>query len=115
MDRDKLYKQASSAASNYANHDGDEHCLDMDFYEGFKQGAEWLMGQPLSERLTEDEMEKIIERYNDELESAQYYTHKMKATDNLSARQSFANIREDYISRIKLLEAIFGKEMFNKE
>lgn len=61
MDKDKLNKAAEDATycqdnitANYAI----GHC------KGFKRGASWLMQQPLSERLTEEEKEKITDMYN---------------------------------------------------
>lgn len=57
--RDKLNEEATFEAYKYANPDSDEPCYDTDFYEGFKQGADWLMQQPLSERLTDEEKEMI--------------------------------------------------------
>lgn len=84
-----------------------------DIMDAFGNGAEWLMQQPLSERLTEEEKEKIIKRYKDELEVAQHHTIKMKESTNPSGRQFHANEREGYISRLKLLEHIFGKDLFN--
>lgn len=81
--------------------------------DDFKAGADWLMNQPLSERLTYEEKEGIIKRYKDELEIAQHYTQKMKESTNSTAIQYYANLREGYVSRIKLMKQIFGSDMFN--
>lgn len=56
MERDKLNKAAESAAHDYDNSQFDSF---DDYVNGFLGGAEWLMAQPLSERLTEEEVEKL--------------------------------------------------------
>lgn len=61
MDRDKLNKAAEEAAEKYINA-SDAFCNEV--FDGFIQGANWLMQQPLSERLTDEEKKWIKERYN---------------------------------------------------
>lgn len=112
MEKDKLGKAADGFARGYSY--DDETLKDCSF-DSFVAGAEWLMEQPLSERLTEEEKKKIIKRYKDELEMAQYHTEKMKKSVNHTSIQFHANLREDYISRLKLLEKIFGKGMFEPQ
>lgn len=107
MDREKLCKAAEEQANRST------HWPWGDRKDCFISGAYWLMEQPLTERLTEAEKEKIIKRYNDELEMAQYHTKKMKENVHPMSRQIHANVRKGYISRLKLLETIFGKELFN--
>ncbi|MBD5332204.1 MAG: hypothetical protein HDR97_00425 [Bacteroides sp.] len=62
----------------------------------FRQGADWIMQQPLSERLTEDEKEKIKAKYN-ELKSLNSITNEMFADDTA------------------ILEWLFGKGLFNEK
>lgn len=92
--KEKLEKAAMLAAYNYANPDSDEPCYDADFYEGFRAGAEWLMGQPLSERLTEDERKRIRGMY----------------ADLIPLKGHMAGI----VGQMMLLDKIFGKEMFEQ-
>ena len=107
MDRDKL-NEAAKEQADYGTHWGWG-----DRKECFISGAEWLMTQPLADRLTDEEKEKIIKRYNDELEMARLHTKKMKESTNPSSRQFHANVRDGYISRLKLIEQLFGKDLFN--
>lgn len=55
MEKDKLGKAADIASANAVY---DSNPWNM-FNDGFIKGAEWLMGQPISERLTEEEKEKL--------------------------------------------------------
>ena len=73
------------------------------------------MEQPLSVRLTEEEKERVRKIYTNELEMAQHFHVKAKASNDVSCRQHYFGLREPYISLMKLLERIFGKEMFEKE
>lgn len=63
MDREKLNKRAIIAAANYDN-PFDEPAYDKKFYDGFMACADWLMQQPLSEKLTDEEKEKICYLYH---------------------------------------------------
>lgn len=60
MEREKLDKAAEEAFEDYLlfSETTDSKSAD-DFTNGFKQGVEWLMGQLLSERLSDEEKEKI--------------------------------------------------------
>lgn len=60
MNREKL----NDAAENHAKVMGDVPVINST--HAFKSGADWLMQQPLSERLTDDEKEKIRALYNGE-------------------------------------------------
>lgn len=53
MDREKLKTAADISQGNVEYNDKNNH------YDGFIMGAQWLMQQPLSERLTDEEKEKI--------------------------------------------------------
>lgn len=68
------------------------------FNDGFVKGAEWLQSQPIVDRLSEGERERIREkftRYTTPNGFSEYETHEIVAA---------------------CLEEIFGKEMFlNKE
>ena len=62
----------------------------------FEKGAQWLMQQPLADRLTEEEKEKIKAKYN-ELKSLNSITDEMFADDTA------------------ILEWLFDKELFNEK
>ena len=121
MDKDKLNKAAEEYAHENAWYPGETFyesdiiAMEESFSDTFKQGASWLMQQPLADRLTDEEKEKIIKRYKNELEVAQHHTLKMKESANPTSRQFHANVREGYVSRLKLLESIFGKNLFNEK
>lgn len=65
MEKDKLDKAALDAFITSAFPDGDNADMQKFVTGIFKQGAEWLMGQPLSERLSEDERENVRAMYMD--------------------------------------------------
>lgn len=55
MNREKM-EDASVGCQKYPFHNSP---YNLAFTEGFKKGAEWLQSQSLSERLTDEEKEKI--------------------------------------------------------
>ena len=83
--------------------------------ECFIGGANYVLSQPLSQRLTDEERERVRKMYKDELEMAQYFHAKAKASNDVSCRQHYYGLREPYISRCKLLQRIFGKELFGEK
>lgn len=92
MENDKLYNAARSEAFDLVDcaHQTDKR----DLVEAFVQGAEWLQSQPIADRLTEEEREKIKEMY----------------ADLIPLKGHMAGI----VGQMILLEKIFGKEMFEK-
>ena len=98
MDKDKLNEAAVDAWVKYTP----TVCLFNNiFTDAFKDGAQWLMRQPLADRLTDEEKEKIRAIYKDyeELE-----TYGGALSDRTAGRmQCFT------------LEQIFGKELFNEK
>lgn len=64
--------------------------------EVFERGADWLMQQPLSERLTEEEREKIRAKYN-ELKSLNSISNEMFADDTA------------------ILDWLFGADLFKEK
>ena len=103
MDADKLNEACDTAfLENYfpSATESPDPRWEM-FADGFKQGASWLMRQPLSDRLSDEEKEKIRAIYKDyeELE-----TYGEALSDRTAGRmQCFT------------LEQIFGKELFNEK
>lgn len=96
MDREELYEAARSEAFDLIDL---SHTTDQkDLVEAFVQGAEWLMNQPLSKRLTETEKESIVFGYN--------------AAISLIAATTNPYMAEIFKSQQALLVSIFGKELF---
>ena len=60
MDKEKLNEAAEDIANRYGFDDFDKVSVDF----GFKAGADWLMKQPLADRLTDEEKEKVREIMN---------------------------------------------------
>ena len=74
------------------------------FADGFKQGASWLMQQPLSDRLTEEEKERI----------------KIEYAELLKAQRKARQDRDTFYGNILsaqrgIYESIFGSDLFNEE
>ena len=99
MDADKL-NEATVEYRNSTNVSTENFCL-TDIEDAFIAGAQWLMQQPLADRLTGEEKERIRAIYKDyeELE-----TYGEALSDRTAGRmQCFT------------LEQIFGKELFNEK
>ena len=108
MDRVKLNEAAREARRETAiqarsdwHHslDGvslDSVSIDELIESAFEKGAQWLMTQPLSDRLTEEEKEKIKAKYN-ELKSLNSITNEMFADDTA------------------VLEWLFGSDLFKEK
>ena len=122
----KMSKTIEEAAREYANnayypapdygwYESDDEQMKECLSNAFKTGANHVYGLPLTSRMTEEEKERVRKIYTDELEMAQHFHVKAKASNDVSCRQHYFGLREPYISLMKLLERIFGKEMFEKE
>lgn len=92
----------------------ENHDITEQMQESFKAGANHVYGLPLSQRLTAEEKERVRGIYNEELGMAQHFHKKAKASNDISCRQHYYGLREPYISRMKLLERIFGKDFFKE-
>lgn len=94
----------------------DQRNSDMPIYiDDAKSGLTWLFDKPLASRMTAEEKEKIRKMYAEELGMAQHFHSKAKASNDLSCKKHYFELREPYISRKKLLERIFGADFFKKE
>lgn len=84
------------------------------FESGFKQGTEWLIAQPLADRLTDEEKEKIRVIYNNEVDAMVLETRRLK--DSQSPIDTLSHESNWWQAKLKadLLEEIFGKELFNQ-
>lgn len=84
-------------------------------YYAYMEGNNALMSLPLTDRLTDAEKERIRKMYYEELGMAQHFHLKAKASNDISCRQHYYGLREPYnISRMKLLERIFGSGFFKE-
>ena len=70
MDADKLNEAAEEYAHENAWYPGETFyesdiiAMEESFSDTFKQGASWLMQQPLADRLTDEEKERIKKLYH---------------------------------------------------
>ena len=105
MDADKLNEAAEKAATiQYRNlsdpdvsQDGRTEAM---FASMFEQGAHWLMQQPLADRLTKEEKEKIKKLYLTDEE-----------IDGVKSAFGAYPVAAAVITK-NILEQIFGKELF---
>ena len=99
MDADKLNEAAelhSTAAYNKYPEGVTKDTFEYECNKAFKRGVEWLMQQPLADRLTDEEKERIKAKHS-ELKSLNSISNEMFADDTA------------------ILEWLFGKELFNKK
>lgn len=93
MDADKLNEAAKHFAAwetiNSSDPNNNYYCK-----WGFIKGADWLMQQPLADRLTDEEREKIKGMYN----------RKITYTDEMAKKYA----------EVDLLIAIFGFDFFKE-
>ncbi len=82
--------------------------------ECFIAGATHVLSLPLSQRLTDEEREKIKRMYVSELESARFYQQKSNSCCNVSCRINYETAHIAAKRRASLLESIFGKELFGE-
>ncbi|MDE5903461.1 MAG: hypothetical protein K2H21_09635 [Muribaculaceae bacterium] len=85
-----------------------------DMIEMFRGGTAHALSLPLSQRLTDEERERVRKMYKDELEMAQLFHARAKASNDVSCKHHYYVLREPYIARMKLLLRIFGKEFFEE-
>lgn len=83
-------------------------------HECVQYAVERIFAMPLSERLTAEEKERVKDIYKEELGMAQHFHIKAKTSNDISCRQHYYGLREPYISRMKLLEHIFGSDFFKE-
>lgn len=110
MDREKLDKAAKKCATEmWCGEPKGEYIVDLVDYDNiidaFKQGAEWLQSQPIADRLTEIEREKVKNVYIDCMEIEDRYRYRANVSP-FAVDKAIANRR--------LIELIFGKELFEK-
>lgn len=91
MDKEKLKDAALAHCDDFTNY----ITTVLDVIRAFCGGAEWLMSQPLADRLTDEEKERIKSIYR----------------DLIPLKGHMVGI----VGKMMLLEQIFGKEMFNEK
>ncbi len=105
MDREKLNEVAKEYASmeteDYGDIDERTTAYNNCIY-GFKAGVQWLLSQPLSERMTEEEKAKICNLY-----------HGSKSF--IEDKRCYWFMQLILLSTISLLESIFGPTLFNPQ
>lgn len=99
MNKEKLDKLVSSHTSQLLELKDGDFLTYTDIEVALKRGANWLMRQPLSERLTDEEKEKIRQIYIDN-----------------SPMTNWVNVdKKVSICVLQLLESIFGPELFKEK
>ena len=103
------HKVNEAAEDNIPAHAPDA-LYDEGFVGGFMACANWLMQQPLADRLTEDEKEKIKEIFKRANDS-------YVANDNLNTPRTptEAHSRGYVVGVMSAIEDIFGRELFNEK
>ena len=101
MDADKLNEAAEKELANTFSADVLEYAVAKNV---FKRGTQWLMTQPLSDRLTDEEKEKL----------------KIEYAELLNAQRKARQDRDTFYGNILsaqrgIYESIFGKELFNEK
>lgn len=114
-----MTKTIEEAANEYAaNWEAKHNIHNPELYglivDAYKASAERIMTLPLASRLTAEEKERVRVLYNEELGMAQHFHARAKGSNDISCRQHYYGLREPYISRMKLLERIFGKDFFKE-
>lgn len=102
MDREKLERAAKKFAA-WETINSSERMSNFYCSIGFSKGAEWLMQQPLSERLSDKEKEKIIKL------QSEIFKEIMDAHDD-DDWQSVAHYILDVMPRT--FASIFGADLF---
>lgn len=117
MDKDKLNDACDTAfLENYfpSATESPDPRWEM-FADGFKKAVEWLMAQPLSDRLTDEEKERIMAIYKRDVDSMEIETHRIKTAENEIAKVCHESNFWQAKLKADMLEQIFGKELFNEK
>ena len=109
-----MSKTIEEAIQTYAKMCG----VDNEGYTAIEQavrfGVELHKSLPLADRLTDTERERIKEIYNDILTAIQYQIRKANFSMNRACKDWHNSLKEQFYARLRILESIFGKEMFNE-
>lgn len=119
-----MTKTIEEAENEYANenmwypgetsYESDIIAMKDSFADAFKAGASHALSLPLSQRLTDEERERVRKMYESALEFARFYQRKADSCYNTQCRIDYEVARDIAKSRAGLLEAIFGKELFGE-
>lgn len=95
MDKEKLTKAIVEYCEDFAN--GIYKPSVFDISDAFKQGADWLMQQPISERMADAEMAKARAAYN-------------RAEEGYNSKDDIEYAVGHVVKTV--LEGIFGADLF---
>ena len=112
MDADKV-NEAAMEYRNSSNVSTENFCL-TDIEDAFEAGTQWRMKQPLANRLTDEEKEKIMAIYKREVDSMELETHRIKTAENEIAKVCHESNFWQAKLKADMLEQIFGKSLFNQ-
>lgn len=118
-----MSKTIEEAANEYANenmwypgetsYESDIIAMEDSFADAFKAGASHVLSQPLSQRLTDEEREKINANYADAKDIHARCVGTMR-------KNHIADLHNEYNKGLNMgimiaLKHIFGKELFGEE
>lgn len=113
MDADKL-NEAAKEYRNDSNVTTEDFCL-TDIEDAFNAGAQWLMQQPLADRLTKEEKERIKAIYKREVDSMELEMHRIKTAENEIAKVCHESNFWQAKLKADMLEQIFDNpELLNQ-
>lgn len=110
----KEYAESVCPIENYCGGVYDEQRnSDLPIYtNNAKSVLEWLFTKPLSQRLTNEERERVRKMYECELELAKFYQRQSNSCRNTQCKMDYLIARDIAKNRASLLESIFGEEFF---
>lgn len=73
------------------------------------------IAKPLASRLTAEEKEMVKGIYNAEKEHVQFQMKQANASMNQMCRSWHNQLKEGSYAKLRLLESIFGKELFERK
>lgn len=123
MKQEEINKAAEEARRETAiqarsdwHHSLDGVSLDVSIDElvesAFAGGAEWVLSQPLCNRLSDIEKDRIREIYRVGVESREHYHKQIKIATNAESKKLLEILFNEHNSRLNLLISIFGKDLF---
>lgn len=78
-------------------------------------GNHLMSSLPLTSRMTEEEKERVRKMYKAEKEHVQYQMRQANASMNQMCRSWHNQLKEGSYAKLRLLESIFGKELFERK
>lgn len=84
-------------------------------YECVQYTIERMFSKPLVQRLTDMQKEMVIMEYKEIQSNASFHEIKKETTKDQTAIKFHSQCKDFYVSQLKLLKRIFGKEFFKED